>query len=649
MKKFLSALLAIILLLSSMSMLVLAEGEQGGGDELENIAPKGLGYCTTMKNSNWTPPNSINDGVYDWHGWEPKYPSIFPGQDTSAGFSGEYCGIKFINREYYEIHSMNITLGLHAQYRQNVTYTIQALVEGEWKDVVTLKDEQFKPTKYASYEEAMANDTSNYHIEAKLTYALPTPITTNNIRINVSDFGKGFPGGDVLIFPYIYEVELIGKRGVTPDIDLPEGAEFSQNASYNSIPYASSSTRLYYPFQSIDGKGATGWRPSSLEAGQHLTLELAKEYTVDKLAINFGVLPAGKTSVDYQFKLQALVDGQWTTVSDSTKAVSHTEEETSYYISEYTLDSAVKTSQVRILFENALTSAPTICEFETNIVGDRSYYLATRFSSLEKLSSALGNLAILGEAYASHNIAPYSEPSFINDGLKFANSNVWFSGLIDIPVSCGVKLDKTYTVNKVVVYCEEPALIGDDVTRFNILAKVDGEYKVVATGSSYDATKIVEDSETRYTTIYEFPEGIVTDDIKIEFTRGDSTIPNVKELEIYSSSAIASAFDGYPISSNAKLPVYTDVVIENEAPDNNESDNTPPDDGEESKGAIVAGVVVCFIAVAIVAFSLITLNLKKKNAPKVSIEELEAEAEAETEASEGEAEQQNEENSQDQE
>ena len=339
---------------------------------------------------------------------------------------------------------------------------------------------------------------------------------------------------------------------------MPEGAEFSQNAAYTSLPYASSSTRLYYPYQSIDGSGATGWRPSSLEAGQYLVLELEKEYTVDKLAINFGVLPIGKTSVDYVFKLQALVNGQWIDVSDSSKAVSHTEDDTSYYISEYTLDASVKTSQVRIFFENALTVAPTIYEFEVNIVGDRSYYLASRFSSFQKSSSALGNLAILGEAYASANIAPYSDPAFINDGLKLANSSVWFSGLIDIPVSCGVKLDKTYTVNKVVVYCEEPAVFGDDVTRFNILAKINGEYQIVGTGRSYDPTKIVEDSETRYTTIYEFPEGVVTDDIKIEFTRGDGTIPNVKEIEIYSNSTIPSAFDGYPLSSKAKVPVYTD-------------------------------------------------------------------------------------------
>ena len=39
-----------------------------------------------------------------------------------------------------------------------------------------------------------------------------------------------------------------------------------------------------------------------------------------------------------------------------------------------------------------------------------------------------------------------------------------------------------------------------------------------------------------------------------------------------------------------------------------------------------------FVAVAITVFSLVTLNIKKNNAPKVSIEELEAEANADAEA-----------------
>lgn len=624
MKKFISAFLAVILLMASMSMLVFAEGEQGDADgELTNIATNGVGYCTTMKNSNWTPPNSINDGVYDWHGWEPKYPIIEPGQDTSKGFSGEYCGIKFVNREYYEIYEIKMTVGLHALYGQNATYKIQALVEGEWQDVVTLKDEQFVPRdadtndldgdgdttekKYSSYADAMERDKTNYHIGAELTYTLPTPITTNNIRITVSDFAKNFPGGDVLIFPYIYEVELIGKLGVTPDIDLPEGAEFSQNSAYNALPYATSSARLYYSFLAIDGKDTTCWKPSSLEAGQALTLELEKEYNIEKFIVNFGKLPAGQTP-NTDFKLEALIDGAWQSVALGADGVASVDPESLVYTIEYMLASPVKASQVRLIYEQALTVAPAIYELEAHITGDRTYYLSSRFSQLQKLSSAKGNLAILGEAYASANIVPYSEPSYINDGLNFGDSPVWFSGLIDIPVSCGVKLDKAYTINKVVVYCEEPDLIGDDVTSFNIIASLNGVNTVIASGKSYDATKIVERSETRYTTVYEFPEGVLADDIKIEFTRGDSTIPNVKELEIYSDSVVNSAFTGFPLSKTDVVPTYTDVIPEPEPtlvpepPVDNENDPTVP---------IIIGVSLCFVAAGIAVASIFIVKKNK--------------------------------------
>ena len=576
MKKIISFFLCAILLLTSLSVVSFAEEAE---EELTNIAPNGLAYCTTMKHSNWTPPNSINDATFDWHGWEPKYPSVEPGQDTSNGFSGEYCGIKFLNREYYEIYEIKMFIGLHALYKQNVTYTIEALVEGDWTPVATITDSQAVPTVkdsddldgdgdkeellYTSYEEAMEKDKSNYHIGATLIYTLETPITTNNIRINVSNFAKNYPGGDVLVFPYIYEVELIGKRGVTPDIDLPDGAEFSQNAAYNSIPYASSSKTLSYPYLAIDGKANTAWKPASTEAGQHLTLELEKSYNVEKLMINFGTYSEQNPNDRFSFSFEAFVDGEWKKIADSTAnefvAIREDPDDESskilYSYYEYKLSSPVTTDKVRLVFDKALTEIPAIYEFEAHIVGERTYYLGSKFSAFQKSSSAKGNLAILGKAYASANFAPYSELEFINDGKAYTGSYVWFGGTLDIPVSCGVKLDKAYTVNKVVVYCEEPAVIGTDVTWFNILASIDGEYKVISKGKAYNPDYCVESSDTRYTTIYEFPEGVLTDDIKIEFTRGSSTIPNVMELEIYSDSAVSSAFDGYPTSE--KVPTYS--------------------------------------------------------------------------------------------
>ena len=620
MKKIISILLAALMLFSAFSVTVFAEETEEPSeypDGLENVALKGLAYCSTMKNSNWTPPNSINNGLdylEDWHGWEPKYPSITPGQDTSAGFKGEYCGIKFLNREYYEIYEIRMSIGLHAQYNQNVTYTIQALVEGVWTDIAVLTDSQAVNIKmdtedsdgdgdkteylYSSYEDAMARDTSNYHIGAELSCVLDAPVTTNNIRVNVSGFGKGYPGGDVLIFPYIYEVELVGKLGVTPDIDLPEGAVISPNAAYNSIPYATSSQSLKYPFLAIDGVEKTAWQPKSLEAGQSLRLVLSMVYTVDKLTLNFGTLKEGQTPVNYPFKLEALVDGAWQKVADGN---SYNEAGASY-ITEYAI-TPVTTSEVRIVFEQALTTAPSIYEFEVNITGEQTYFLESRFDAFQKGSSAKGNLAILGNAYASANILPYSDPAYINDGKYFADSEVWFPGSLTVPVSCGVKLDKTYSVNKIVVYCANPNEIGQDITKFNIIATVDGQSKVVATGDAYDPTKKIEGIQTRYATIYEFPEGLVTDDIRVEFIRGSSTIPNLLELEVYSNTEICSMFDGYPTKET--VPVYVDVAPEVE-------DEPGDDKDEENNTSVLLGVALCFVAAAICSASVVIVLIQKK-------------------------------------
>ena len=627
MKRIISTLIALLMLISCFSLLVFAEEQEESEYPagLENVALKGIAYCSSMKNSNWTPPNSINNGLdytEDWHGWEPKYPTIAPGQNTASGFKGEYCGVKFLNREYYEVHEIRMSIGLHSQYRQNVTYTIEALVEGEWQTVAVLHDSDAVNIKldtddadkdgdktdyvYSSYEDAMDRDTSNYHIGAELSYVLESPITTNNVRVSVSDFAKNFPGGDVLIFPYIYEVELVGRLGVTPDIDLPEGAVFSSNAAYNSIPDATSSKEFAYPYRAIDGKTTTAWSPKNAGASESLTLALTKEFEINSFAINIGKVDATKFVQDYKFEIQAYVNGEWIKVvdgasySETAKAIDETN------IIKYNLSTTVKTNKVRLAFGQLPSALPSIYEFEANITGERTYYLEKRFDSYQTNSSAKGNLAILGKAYASANILPYSDPAYINDGRCLADSNVWFPGNLTVPVSCGVKLDKAYTINKIVVYCATPDTIGFGVTRFNIVAKVDGVDKIIAEGEAYDPAKMVEGSETRYATIYEFPEGIKTDDIKIDFTRGSSTIPNVMELEFYSDTEKCSMFDGYP--TTATVPVYVDDPTYQ--PDSNEPTDKTDDDG--STIPIVLGVSLCFVAAAIsVASILVVLKYKK--------------------------------------
>lgn len=363
MKKIISLVLSVFFILALIPLAVFADDE--ANDELTNVAPAGIAYSSSEKNSLWTPPKSINDATYDWHGWECSYPSVRANQDTSAGFSGEYCGIKFMNRTYYEIYEINMCIGLHnlCGY-QNAKYTIEFLVEGAWVKVAEVMDDQaFDIVKsddgkgnieyYDSYLDAMENDTSNYHIRASLKIVLDEPITTNDVRITVSEYGKNYPGGDVLVFPYIYEVELMGKQGEAPDVDLPEGAVISDNIAYNSIVEASSSKERAYPYLAIDGKAKTAWSPKSTSAGESLTLRFPKEYTVDKIVLNFGEYVSGASYENYSFSIEALVDDKWVQVAigNSLDAKNHT------LVTEYAIEPQ-KTDSVRIVFDKAFTKVP---------------------------------------------------------------------------------------------------------------------------------------------------------------------------------------------------------------------------------------------------------------------------------------------------
>ncbi len=543
MKKIISLVLSFIFVLALIPFTVFANEDTD--EEITNVAPLGMAYSSSEKNSLWTPPKSINDDKYDWHGWECLYPNVSADQDTSAGFNGEYCGIKFLNRKYYEIHEINMCIGLHSLCgHQNARYTIEFLVEGAWVKVAEVKDEQAVDIVksdngkgnieyYESYLDAMENDTSNYHIRANIKIALDKPVTTNNVRITVSDYARNYMGGDVLIFPYIYEVELMGKEGEAPEIDLPEGAVISTNIAYNSLVEASSSEELAYPYLAIDGKGKTAWSPETTSAGESLTLNFPKEYTVDKVVLNFGEYLNGSSYENHSFSIEALIGGKWEKVANGNSL----DEKNETLVTEYAIE-PVKTTSVRIVFDKDSDEVPCVYEFEAHISGEKTYYLENRITNTQIMSASKGNLAVTGTAYASRNFLPYSETYYINDGGIADTSYVWFSGTLEIPVYCGVKLDRKYSVDKVAVYVQAPKKEGSDIMHFDIQALVDGEYVTVAKGKSYDP-------DTKYITVYEFAP-VLTDDIRVVYTRGNGTIPNMRELEIYSGDMVHSMFEGVP-------------------------------------------------------------------------------------------------------
>ncbi|MBO5313650.1 MAG: discoidin domain-containing protein [Clostridia bacterium] len=535
MKRFVSFVLSLVFLLSGLSTVAFAT--ETAEEELTNVAltENAMAYTTSEKNTLWTPVKSIRDGKHNtdtWQGWECRYPEIIYGSDTSAGFSGEYCGIKFTKSEYYEISKININLGLHSALGgQNPHYLVQFLVEGVWTTVAEFNDSDTTPVSYSSYEEAMANDTSFYHIPSNISITLDEPLTTNNVRITVSEFGKNYPGGDVLIFPYIYEVELIGKRGVTPDIELPEGAVISANIAHHSFPKASSSRSFEYPYCAIDGDSKSYWSPKGKEAGEYLLVDLVESKKINKVVLDFGKDLNYMVVNDYKFNIYALVNDEWKLVGTG----SSYDEENQSYVTEYSFDT-VETTAVKLEFTEKYRTAPTVCEFETHLSDEKTYYVENRFTAQQRVSASKGNIAIIGKPYASLDFVPYSSVDYINDGKIDKEAYVWFSGVIDMPVYCGIKFNTKQLVNKVAVYVHTPNIEGEDIMGIEIQAMIDGDYKTIVKSKSYD-------KYMKYTTVYEF-DAIETDDIRIKYTSGNGTFANMKELEIYSPNGIAPMFDG---------------------------------------------------------------------------------------------------------
>ncbi len=571
MKKMICLLISIIFLLCTMSTLSFATQE-----ELVNIAPNGLAYASSEKNTRWTPVIALNDGAYSsdtWQGWECAYPTVQKGQDTSKGFDGEYCGIRFDNGKYYEIHQIKLNLGLHPSLGgQNMKYTIECLVDGQWVTVLEFKDESI-----SGYNSIMASN-NNGHVASNWQGTLSEPVTTNNVRIQISEFGKNYQGGDIMVFPYIYELELIGKEGVAPEVIVPEGGHISTNIAYQSYVEASSSNKGAYPFLAIDSDERTAWSPSSSEANEWLVIKYPSPKNINKIVVDFGEGDSKKFKPTFYYMSQ---DG-WKRLEISSASEN-----------EYLFD-ALTTSSVKLVFEEKSSEVPTVYELETHLADAKTYYFE-RFTSKQINSVAKGNIAVIGTPYASDSLEPYSSLSYIIDGHYLDKDNAWFTGKIDMPAYAGITFDEKQSINKVVLYVTTPDKIGDDVMGIEIQALIDGEYKTVADGKSYNEQK-------GYASEYTF-DSVETTDIRVNFTSGNGTFANIVELELYSPNGVIKMFDG--VEYVAETEREFKIPTEEKLPQIEEAEKEEPSTLE-----IVLDLV--FSACALVLLAIIVWKYKNK-------------------------------------
>lgn len=590
MKKIISIFLFVLLMLSNMTAIIVAQELEQESNEITNISPLGMPYCTSEKNSLWTPAKSLIDGLYgtqDWHGWECAYPEVILGQDTSNGFSGEFCGIKFEN-DYYEISEIKMNIGLHTLCGgQNATYTIQALVDGKWHEVAVLKDEMAKPTsdKYADYNAVMADSNASHRVNADLTVALDTPITTNNIRVVVSDYAKNYEGGDVLIFPFIYELELFGKKGAAPDFILPEGAKISTDIAWHSYPSASKGSNGTYPFLAIDGNDDTYWELENYQGGEAFTLMFDDEYEIGRV---FMAIERQSNKQIQNTILEYYIDGAWQRIPNSNPRLKTANE--GYYALEYEF-AATLAKGVRVTFRTPYESLK-LSTIEVHLKDSKSYSFDNRFSQAQIDSASNGNIAIIGKPYSSTSFKPYSDDIYINDGLN-KDSKVWFTGTLNTPEHCGIMFDYPQKINKAIVAVRESSIDGRENMKLELQALVNGEYVTIATGCSYDGD---------YKTEYTFKE-VETTSIRVIILEASGAIPNVMELELYSSEII-------PMFSGIEPKVEQPPVLPEE-PSQESSDNE--DDENKGFNPLYLIPMVTADAIAILAVVIVIKKNKKSN------------------------------------
>jgi hypothetical protein len=219
--------------------------------------------------------------------------------------------------------------------------------------------------------------------------------------------------------------------------------------------------------------------------------------------------------------LEYYSEGAWQIVSGTSPTLKNAE--AGFYGLDYEFESIVA-GGIRIKFKRA-TDSLKLYSIEAHLYDAKTYAFENRFSKEQIASASNNNISMIGTPYSSTSFAPYSDESYINDCLKNKDSKSWFTGSVDAPAYCGISFDYPHKINKVSIAVRDSRVDGEEIMRLEIQALINGEYITIAQGKSYDG-----DYQTEYT----FDE-IETTDVRVVIKEAYGAIPNVKELEIYSS------------------------------------------------------------------------------------------------------------------
>ena len=537
MKKFLSILLCLLMIVPCFAFVALAEEETE--EEASNVALDAGIKASSYWNASTLPKSATNGATKSDIGgghnnyWRPSNPTRDTWNGGTPGEASFQLTFKGKNRGYKLLEGVDIWVRLGAEGCKscNPTYDVQALINGVWTSVG--KASESSATAVEGKPEA-----GIIHIDFPETVTVDGTVCQVNakaLRFMIDNFANTGCGA-YWHCPIIYEFEVWGKTGFIPEIDLHDGALLSTNAALSGHRNASSSMNNQYPYLGADNYESF-WASKATTDGEWFEVLFDKGYDLEKLELNFGsiIIESGSNETyTYTISTAVLVDGVWKDLGEQDVTTS-TGKANNVEVALGTNN--IEVCGVKVTFVSTGGAQAAINEVIATIAdGKKCEFLAEYLTTYRRQSAANGNLAIYGEPYA-YSVMDHlgiSDISYINDGGIATSDFAWYSKGFEMGQYCGVTLEEESKVNKVVLYFND-GIIGQYNARdyfvfgFDVQAKIDGEFVTVAKGTSYNAAK------EEYIVSIEFDEVEATD-IRIAFTDIDIGFTYIKELEVYGST-----------------------------------------------------------------------------------------------------------------
>lgn len=561
MKKFLSIILCLFLLIPCFTLGVFAAEEEEEEEELSNLSLDASLKASSFWNASTHPKAVINGASIDdikahmkWSGhlnyWQPDSPSHNGDSSIDPHLQWLQFTFKGQNKGYKLIDHIDIYTYVGGCRSQN-TFTVKALINGIWVELGSIKNNEV-----VQLDECPDRAMLRFEMpDTVVVEGATCQVNTKTVKVECTNFGVDASNcGHAWDVPIIYEVEIWGKTGKIPEIDLHDGALLSTNAALSGQLYASSSATGKFPALAGDSYLTTSWKANAKTTGEWIMAEFDKPYDLATLEFN---LSAADAVFDCTIDVEVKINDVWSLAETVTAKTDKGE------AANVDVDISGKTTAVeavRLTFKETAGNPATVAEIIATIAdGKKCEFLFEYMTTNRKQSAANGNLAIYGEPYASTTFdhLGISDVAYINDGAIMDADFAWYAKTFAAGQYCGVTLDKELAVNKVTLYFNDGIIGGYDardyfVLGYEVQAKINGEFKTVATGTNLDSTKLKSTTNDKYIVTIDFDE-VTTDDIRIAFTETDIGFAFLKELEIYGPFK----YDGYSTYAHGRRMVAT--------------------------------------------------------------------------------------------